>query len=107
MKMNVDFSVNTVGGNSIGSVDGEMEFRINPLIGDTIYFSSSSNGTAIPSGHKYGGLLKVQERIIRPNHDGNSVMLSLEDLTVDSREQALSIMQYLEDCYGLFATIYE
>ncbi len=107
MKIIIDISVNTASGSAVGSVDGEMEFGIDPLIGDTIYFSSSANGTAIPSGHRYGGLLKVKERIIRPNNEGNSVTLSLEDLTVDSREQALSIMRYLEDCYGLFLTIYE
>ena len=107
MKITVDFSVNTVGGDAVGSVDGQMEFGVDPLIGDTIYFSSASNGMVIPSGHSYGGLLKVQERIIRPNQEGNFVALSLEDLTVESREQALAMMQYLELCYGLFATTYE
>ena len=107
MKIAIDFSVNTVSGDAVGSVDGQMDFDVEPLIGDTIYFSSASDGVAIPNGHRYGGLLKVQERIIRPNHKSNCVTLSLEDLTVESRDQALAVMQYMEVSYGLFTTIYE
>jgi hypothetical protein len=107
MKIAIDFSVNTAGGDAVGSIDGQIELGNEPLIGDTIYFSSAPDGRVIPNGHRYAGLLKVQERIIRPNHEGGLIALSLQDLTVENREQALAVMQYFEISYGLFSTVYE
>jgi hypothetical protein len=38
MKIAIDFSVNTANGEAVGSVDGQVEFGVEPRIGDTIFF---------------------------------------------------------------------
>jgi hypothetical protein len=107
MKIAIDFSVNTVVGEAVGFVDGQIGCEIELLVGDTVCFSSAPNGLSIPAGHIYGGLLKVTGRTVRPNQKEDFLTLSLEDLTTETREHALAMIEYLEVSYGLFATVYE
>jgi hypothetical protein len=107
MKIAVDFSVNTASGEAVGFIDGEINCSVEPLINDTICFATNLGGQNIPAGHILGGLLKVVGRTIQPNQEEGFLTLSLEDLTTETRDQALSIIEYLQASYGIFATIYE
>lgn len=106
MRVRIDFSVFTSSGDAIGHIDGEIDCVVEPIIGDTICLMLAPNQTPIPSGHEHGGLLKVTDRTIRPNERGSLLSLSLSDMVVDTRENALALMDYFESGYKLFANIY-
>jgi hypothetical protein len=107
MRVHVDFSVFTVGGEALGYVDGEIDCIVEPLVGDTICLMLSPDGVPIPTGHAAGGLLKVMGRVIRPNEAGILLSLSLENIVVDTREHGFELMEYLDSSYKLFSNLYE
>jgi hypothetical protein len=106
MKVHIDFSISTIHGEAIGYVNGQIDCMTEPMIGDTICFMLSADGTPIPQGHEAGGLLQVTGRTIRPNKNDSSLSLSLSNLVVETKDQALKIMDYFESRFGLFSNIY-
>ena len=106
MKVRVDFSIFTASGEAVGHIEGELDCVVGPMIGDTISFMFAPNGCGIPSGHEFGGQLKVTDRIISPNRDG-PITLMLDDLIVGTKPQAMMLVAYFEDGFGLFANLYE
>lgn len=106
MKIKVDFSIFTAGGEAVGRVDGELELVATPMLGDTISMMFAPDGTAAPLGHEFGGQLKVIDRVIRPSQDNDGITIMLSDLIVDTREHALDFVGYFESRYGLYASIY-
>lgn len=106
MKVRVDFSIFTTDAEAVGHIEGELDCVIEPMIGDTISFMFAPNGSGIPSGHELGGLLKVTDRVISPNR-GETITIMLENLIAGTKPQAMAIVAYLEDGFGLFANLYE
>jgi hypothetical protein len=107
MKVRIDFSVFTSNHEAIGNVDGELECVVEPMIGDTICLMLAPDNKPIPPGDHGGGLLTVTARMIRPNDPEAQLSLSLSDFVVDTKEQAIALMDYFESGYKLFANIYE
>ncbi|WP_145478242.1 hypothetical protein [Stenotrophomonas rhizophila] len=107
MKINVDFSVSTSGGEAIGNVVGDLDFAVEPMIGDTISLMCAPTGSVIPGGHESGGLLKVDVRIISPGQGQYPLAIMLSDMVAGTREQAVSLMSYLEAEFGLQANFYD
>jgi|APEBP8051073058_1049385.scaffolds.fasta_scaffold07556_5 hypothetical protein len=103
MRTHIDFSVITVNGDAIGHIEGDINFSILPEIGDTICLMLAPKGSAIPSGHLAGGMLRVKDRIIWPEGTNMHVSLSLEDLVADTTEQAVRLMKYFDAEFGLIA----
>lgn len=59
----------------------------------------------MPSG--FSAELRVESIVFRPNvKDETGVMVFLEDLVVESMEQAAAVAEYLERSFGLFADKY-
>ena len=107
MKIFIGFSVNAVNGEAVGSVNGEIDCCVEPLIGDAISFMSTPDGQVAPVRHKHGWSLKVTQRTIQPGHEKAALILSLEDMILETREQAVAIMNYMANSYGLNMDIYE
>lgn len=106
MKIRIDFSVFTSGGDAVGHVVGDLDFVIEPTIGDTISLMFAPTGRGIPTGHEFGGQLKVADRIISPILDRDPLTLMLSDMIAGTREQALNLMAYMESEFGLQANFY-
>ena len=107
MKIHVDFSVITKSGEAIGHVNGLLDCFVEPQMGDTISFMLSPEGITIPLGHVFGGLLKVNSRVIRLDGTEIPLSLELEDFLVDTREQAIELMKYFESSFKLYANYYQ
>lgn len=107
MKVNIDFSVFTSGGDAVGNVVGDLDFVAEPAIGDTISLMCAPTGRGIPQGHQSGGLLKVVARIITAAENEYPLAIMLSDMVAETREQAVELMRYMESEFGLQANFHE
>ncbi len=87
MRFHVDFSVVTKSGEAIGHVNGNLDCIVEPQFGDTISFIISPEGVVIPGGHEFGGLLKVQNRLIQLDQVEMPISLALENFVAGSCKQ--------------------
>jgi hypothetical protein len=106
MRVFIDFSVNTVSGEALGAVSGEIDCGVEPLIGDAISLMVAPDGQVMPLRPTYGWSLKVVGRTIQPNQEKNALLLSLEDMTIETPEQAVAILAYMEKAFRLNVDIY-
>ena len=103
MKIYIDISIFTAA-LAVGNVKGTIEVEVIPNIGDTICFSSPINKNILPcSVESFDWLIKVESKIFNPLPNiGGGVLLSLQDLTLDTLEEAIKVSKYLEDGFSLF-----
>jgi hypothetical protein len=106
MRVHIDFSVMTADGQAIGNIEGQLDFEVLPALGDTVSFLFSPKGVLPPENSGLIGSIKVVDRVFRPNPKFDAVILMLSDLVVGTRGQALTLMNYFEAGFGLFANIY-
>lgn len=106
MKIRISTSVFAKNSGAVGHIDGDLDFPIEPMIGDTISFIVSHNDAPLDTSLGFDGLLKVEYRTITPNHKNHAISLMLEDLRVDDKENALQIMNFLESEFGLYSHPY-
>lgn len=106
MKLTVDISVFVKNAISWGRVWGSAEFAVVPAIGTTVSFAiSGKEGVHLPVS--FSSELKVEAVIFRPNvGDETGVMLFLEDLVVESTDQASVISEYLAQSFNFFVDKY-
>ena len=104
MKYMIDISIFD-SASAIGNLSGSTDFCISPNIGDTISFQFSVQNATFTPSVEFTGLLKVVGRVITAGQTGE-VVLSLEDIKVKTRGEAMQIIEYLERGFGLEATIY-
>jgi hypothetical protein len=106
MKMHISISVLAESSGAIGHVDGNLDFPVEPMVGDTISLSISDNDVPLDTSLGFDGLLLVEYRTIMPNIKKGAVSLMLQDLQVSDKESALKIMNYLQNEFGLNAHTY-
>ena len=107
MKVDIDFSIYSEEEGAYGSVSGEISVNVLPHIGDTISFLFSGKNIALDPLIGFDGMLEVTNRIISANREDRKLALSLGDVVVPTKNDALKLMQYLESAFDLFADIYE
>ena len=88
MKVIVDATIVTREAGSFGNVSGSIELSAEPRIGDTISFNTERAGAEIPPGF-------------------NGLVIELEDIEVQSVEDAQALIAYLEHAFKLFANVYD
>jgi hypothetical protein len=82
-------------------ISGEIEVPIVPQIGDVMTFDLQRADVIRHEAAAKMGLIEVTNRLVPARADGIiSVMLS--DITVKTKEDALQVMAFFEDCFGLF-----
>jgi hypothetical protein len=106
MKIYVDFSVLTVGGDAIGRVSGLLDFPTVPPVGATVALSPTAGGKAPPAETGFTGHLKVVGVVFHPSTEEGSIAVSLADAVANSRESAQSLMRYFRDGFRLSADEY-
>jgi hypothetical protein len=100
IKVYVDISLFTKD-NAFGRISGSIEVPELPQIGDLISFPLS----AAEEHGGYVGLLRVSHRIIPANRD-EQIQLSLEDVTVETMDDARRVMVFFEEVCSLFGEPY-
>lgn len=105
MKVIVDASIVTRAAGSFGNVSGPIELSAEPRIGDTISFSSSKKGTEMPPG--FNGLVRVRNRVLTAGGDPHGPLIELDDIQVETIEDAQALISYLEHAFALFANVYD
>lgn len=106
MKISIDFSVTTSSGEAIGNIEGKLTFKELPVIGDSVSFLFSPKGVIPKKSLGFLGVRKVVDRIFRPGAEHDFVTLILDDVVLETREQAIEAMEYFELGFDLCSNIY-
>jgi hypothetical protein len=96
----VDFSVFTPA-SSVGVVNGYMDLDVIPREGDMVAFDKPHNPVEALDVSEFTPRLAV-EAVSPPVAGNKETLLSLADVTVASRADALKVAAYLEKGFGLF-----
>jgi hypothetical protein len=105
VKVIVDASIFTHEAGAFGNVSGSIELGCEPRIGDTISFNTEKIGREMPPG--FSGTARVRNRVLTAGGDPHGPLIELEDITVETVEDAQALMAYLEQSFKLFANIYD
>jgi hypothetical protein len=105
MKVVVDATITTREAGSFGNVSGPIDLSAEPRIGDTISFNSSKTNVEMPPG--FTGLVRVKNRVLTAGGDPHGPLIELDDLAVETVEDAQALIAYLEQAFKLFANVYD
>ena len=105
MKAVIDIAIFTRETGAFGNVSGAIEVSYEPHVGDSISFLPTKAGKEIPP--MFTGLVHVEGRTITAGGDSHGMMLSLEDITVDTVADAQALVAFFEDAHGLFANVFD
>jgi hypothetical protein len=105
MKVIVDASITTREAGSFGNISGPIDLSAEPRIGDTISFSTSRTGVEMPPG--FNGLVRVRNRVLTAGGDPHGPLIELDDISVETVEDAQALIAYLEQAFKLFANVYD
>ena len=105
MKVIVDASIVTREAGSFGNISGPIDLSAEPRIGDTISFSTSRTGVEMPPG--FNGLVRVKNRVLTAGGDPHGPLIELDDINVETVEDAQALIAYLEQAFKLFANVYD
>lgn len=104
MRIAVDLSIFVKDVKSVGSISGFLELEAFPSKGDVVSFLFPLDTQAAPCTVRDCNLLLEVERVTftpLPSAIGG-VSLSLEDLILQSDQDALAVVKYLESGFNLF-----
>jgi hypothetical protein len=103
MKVEIDISVLRSDGVAFGRIFGPVEFAALPPIGSKIIFSSPRNPVDAIAIDGFKSHLAVENVLLYPSFERDvSVLISLEDITVNSRGDAQLLVKYLTEGFDLF-----
>lgn len=106
MKVSVDFSIYTREEGAFGNASGEISVPTYPQIGDSISFLFPGKDLTIDPSIGFSGVLKITDRVIAANRDDQALMLTLGDIVLATKSDALKLVEYLESAFDLFSVIY-
>lgn len=99
MSVHVDISVFTEQ-EAVGRVSGEIELPILPQIGDIVDFDTQGADVVRHKAAFGMDLISVTHRTIWTRSD-LAIALTLSDITAKTKDDALQIMAFFEDCHDL------
>jgi hypothetical protein len=102
----VDFSIFTPT-SSVGVVSGLIDLVAIPSQGDPVIFDTPKRALFQPDISAFPTRLTVEHVLDSPKDSGADIMLSLEDVTVASREEALKVFAYFRDAFDLYTDEHE
>jgi hypothetical protein len=88
-------------------VSGVLDLAAVPAIGSTVVLAAPSNATPFVAISGFTGHLKVTEVRYEPSSQSVGVSISLEDVTVPTRADALKVMKFFSEGFGLSAEDFE
>jgi hypothetical protein len=96
----VDISVFTPT-SAVGVVNGHMDLGVVPTEGGFVSFDTPQSGVAPLEVPGFAASVAV-EHVLPPVPGTSEVLLSLADVTLPTRADALKVAQYLERGFGLY-----
>jgi len=96
----VDISVFTPT-SSVGVVNGHMDLEVVPTEGEVVTFDKPRSPIAPLNLSDFTPSIAV-EHVLPPIPGSSEVSLSLADITLATRADALKVAQYLEQGFGLY-----
>jgi hypothetical protein len=105
MKVIVDTNITTREAGGFGNVSGPIDLSAEPRIGDTISFNTSKSDVEVPPG--FNGLVRVKNRVLTAGGDPHGPLIELDDISVETVEDAQALISYLEHAFKLFANVYD
>jgi hypothetical protein len=107
MKIYIDLSLFYGSTGAFGRVSGELDLPAVPQVGNTIVCSFPNNGVLPVVVGGFDGLLTVTDVRFAAQALNAPISLSLDDVVLQTREDARKVMTYLEEGFGLFGEEYE
>jgi hypothetical protein len=108
MNVSVDISILCADGSAIGMVSGDLNLIGLPPEGALITFSEPNAGIEYVTIEGFSGRLQIKKLVFRPSAEREpSLLLVLEDITVNNVGDGQKIMKYLEDGFGLYPYEYD
>ena len=107
MKLRIDISIFLSGVTSFGVVSGEIELDFIPRVGETVSFMLPLNNIPPLAEHWFNSSLKVENVAYSVSPKMPNVMLSLEPIVLDSKEQCRKLSKYFETGFGLYVDEHE
>src|SRR5258706_7488472 len=108
MKVHVDLSLFYGATGAFGNVHGDLELAAVPFIGSSVVLAPALNETLPVLVPGFNGIVKVTDVRFAPATSlVREVSLSLDDLALQSVDDARQVMKYLEEGFGLFGDEYE
>lgn len=105
IKVHTDFSIFTKEA-AFGMISGSLTLPVAPQIGDAIAFRIPKKIEAYRDQLPFGSYLLVTRRIIGADPD-LGILLTLEDVTAATSDDAQRLVAILEESYGLFGDVWE
>ncbi len=107
MKVRIDISLFSSPTESYGVIHGSIDLASTPRIGESISFLFPLNEKIRPlEGEWWPESLLVKNVTHAPVLAGASVLLALEPVVLESRNQCEAYAEYLENGFGLFVDVY-
>lgn len=105
MEVIVDASIFTRESGSYGNVSGSLKLSFEPQIGDTISFLPNERSGPCPSG--FPATLQVTNRILAAGGDKHGLLVELEDITVDTVADAVTLSAFFHEGFALFVNAFD
>lgn len=108
MKVHIDISIFVQDTKAFGQVSGSLDLPDTPYVGTTISLMLPTKKDVLPcSVRGFSGNLRVTNLIFAPQGSTQTAAIAmLEDLVLDSSEDAKGVMVFLENGFGLFGDQY-
>jgi hypothetical protein len=100
MEIHIDISVFCDRTSSYGVVSGILPMQTVPAVGDRVSFLTPINDTGVEATRSFSGDLAVKKITFIPGVPGQ-VLCDLEDLVLDSEEDACQLVEYLRSGFNL------
>jgi hypothetical protein len=108
MKIHIDLSLFYGATGAFGNIHGNLELAAAPFIGSSIVLVPALNETLPVLVPGFNGVVKVTDVRFAPASSlVSEVSLSLEDLVLQSEDDARKVMKYLEEGFGLYGDEYD
>lgn len=102
MKIYIDISIFVRQERSLGQAFGNIELPCIPSVGASISFSSPAADTVPFVCDGFSGALEVTNVQLVANSGSDNVVVSLEDLVLNSESDGKAVMEYLRTGFALF-----
>ena len=104
MKIYIDFSLFDSPTSDFGSITGELDVSESPIVGSKVFFKHKGLLCVTPS---FSGSLLIISVQDGSDINGNEMLsVSLDDVVVGSRTEAVNLADKLNRNFGLFVDIY-
>jgi len=107
MEVSVDFSIFISATKAYGNITGSLNLPAIPTSGDFISLTSPlSHEVYVPVIDEFAEQIEIKKVIFIPGNEGR-ILIQLDDIVLDSENNARKLVDYLVDGFGLYFDKYD